>query len=474
MNTPKLAWYQLSRDEIPATTLGTGAHAHKQQQSSPSRAINPDMVGSVGFAWEASHSLEYHAPTAFVLHQQSMAETLSWLRVYARDSFPLSQFGRVVSTDDWDMISIEDGPSHSFRDDRWASVVLGELLAQSEHDITLDTLSLSRVQACFSIAIARAHKFYDSHRVTRACTERLRAIEADSRFLRRSINVDALVPIWSLASASFGHISNMRDLADFTLTAASSYERPTQSGLPGLADHLPEALFSESIEERVVAFQSVASSAVEGGASSPANSSSYPAAVVAAAAFLVGKGTSHAFLLRKYSKLAPTAHVWFGLMAGLAGPSYWDPLWTKALKGVEKHVKVSFSWADPPLSDISWAEHNWVSGVIRGIQAFQGIPRQVQAALSIEIFPGVSCQMRLNTDDGRKKVAIAVSHPSPPQSQTQARQPLSQELISAIEELHRYSEKARVLVRKELHVADDLFKPAVVAKGKKVSKKPKN
>ncbi|MEN9180042.1 hypothetical protein WH163_00075, partial [Xanthomonas vesicatoria] len=186
MNTPKFAWYQLSRDEIPDSTNGPSLYRGKNQDNAPLLIPNSGKVLSAGFSWEALDEIENQAPTAFVLETQSAAETLSWLRVYATEAFPLSQFGRVLSFDDWEMISNQDSPSYSFRDDRWASVVLGELLAQSEQDISLDKISLSRVQACFSIAIARAHKFYDSHKVTRASTERLRAIESEPPLITRT------------------------------------------------------------------------------------------------------------------------------------------------------------------------------------------------------------------------------------------------------------------------------------------------
>lgn len=468
MNNPKLVWYQLNRDEIPDSTYGPGVYRGKKQTSAPLQTLNSGEVVSVGFSWDTLDALDHQAPTAFVLDTQSAAETLSWLRVYSRDTFPLSQFGRVLSSDDWEMILTEDSPSHSFRDDRWASVVLGELLAQSEQDISLETISLSRVQACFSIAVARAHKFYDSHEVTRTCTERLRAIEADPRFLRRSVNVDALVPIWSLASTNIGRVSETWELAEFIAIAARSFQDPAEQTLRA-AGVLPQALRSESIEERVVAFQHVASLASGASLSSP-GSASQNAAVVAAAAFLVGRGTSHAFLIRKYSRLAPLAHVWFGIIAGLAGREYWDHSWTKALKGVEKHVKASFSWSDPPLSDISWIEYNWVTNAVRGPQALQGIPRQVQTSLSIEIHPGVSCQMRLHTDDVRKQAKPSPT-PAPPHIMKTS---LSPELAAVIEQLHKYAEKAKDIVRRQQPSTEDMFNELGTAKGKKVNKKTKD
>ncbi|HED4875129.1 TPA: hypothetical protein R4K21_000899 [Stenotrophomonas maltophilia] len=468
MNTLKFVWYQLSRDEIPDSISGDGAYQGKRQDSTPFLDPGQGNVANAGLSWDALDGPENQTPTAFILETKSAAETLSWLRVFARDTFPLSQFGRVLSSDDWGMISIQDNPTHSFRDERWASVVLGELLAQSEQDISLEDISLSRVQACFSIAIARAHKFYDSHKVTRTSTERLRAIEADPRFLRRSISVDSLVPIWSIASTNMGRATEIWELAEFIATAARAYQTPSEPA-PRDNDKLPQALRSESIEERVIAFQQVASSASEASTHSPSNASR-SAATIAAAAFLVGRGTSHAFLIKKYSRLAPLAHVWFGLIAGLAGRKYWDPTWAKALKGVEKHVKASFSWSDPPLSDISWVEYNWVTNAIRGQQALQGIPRQLQTSLSIEIFPGVSCQMRLHENDSRKQARSLLPAASPQSADAG----ISTELVSVIEQLHRYAEKARKMVQMQHPSTDDMFTDSGSSKGKKTSKKTKS
>ncbi|MEB1963165.1 hypothetical protein VDS46_19675 [Xanthomonas campestris pv. campestris] len=467
MNTPKFVWYQLSRDEIPDSTNGPSLYRGKNQDNAPSLIPNSGKVLSAGFSWEALDEIENQAPTAFVLETQSAAETLSWLRVYATEAFPLSQFGRVLSFDDWEMISNQDSPSYSFRDDRWASVVLGELLAQSEQDISLDTISLSRVQACFSIAIARAHKFYDSHKVTRASTERLRAIESDPRFLRRSVNVDALVPIWSLASTNIGPVSDVWELAEFIASAASAYHHKKEH-TPVSIEALPQGLRSESIEERVIAFQHLVSLILKTSQTSP-NHASQHAAIIAAAAFLVGPGTSHAFLIKKSDKLAPLAQVWFGLIAGLAGRKYWDAAWTKALKGVEKHVKASFSWSDPPISDISWIEHNWITNAIRGPKAFQGISRQVQTSLSIEIFPGVSCQMRLHTDDNRKQ-----SNTTPPVSPPPMETGISPELVAVIEQLHRYAEKAKSIVRMQHPSTEDMFGESGTTKGRRSNKRTKS
>lgn len=471
-NTPKLSWYQLARDELPGISVGLPVPRDRKQDNEPTRSFNADFAGSVGFAWETNNSLEYSTPAIFVLQDQNLSETLSWLRAFARDSFPLSQFGRVISTSDWQLVTNDDSVGRSFRDDRWASVILGELLAQSEQDATLESLSLSRVQACFSTAVARTQKYYDSLEATRICTERLRTIEADSRFLRRSVVVDQLVPAWSMASASFGEIKNISELAEFVISAAQSYEniggKPREKDLTSL----PSGLFSDSIEERVTSFQTLASRLMDGTAVTRIGD----AAIMAVAAFLVGRGTSHAFLLKKHPRASSLAHIWFGLISGIAGPAYWDPAWMKALKGVEKHIRAAFSWSDPPLVDLSWAEYQWVSGAVRGSHAFTGIPRQVQASLSIEVLPAVSCQMRLHNEEVKTTSKEAPSHLQEAYG-TSTRLP--DEALRALEQLVKLSDQARDIIKSnrrnrpsafESEPSDDLFKSS--DKGKKINRKP--
>ncbi len=479
MNTPKLTWYQLGRDELPEVAVGMPVSKSKTPSSEPSIAFNPDFAGSVGFAWDGSNSLEYHPPAIFVLQNQNLKETLSWLRVYARDTFPLSQFGRVLAVDDWCLLTEDDGIGRSFRDDRWASVVLGELLAQSDQDAPLDSLPVARAAACFSTAVARAHKLYDSYKATRTCTDRLRAIESDLRFVRRSVSVESLVPAWSMASTSFGNVSSANELAEFIITAADSYEGRSNASASGKKLHLPAGLYSDSIEERVVAFQQTAVEATNF-VGNHGNISTHTAAVVAASAFLVGRGTSHAFLIKKHARLAPLAHIWFGVLAGIAGPMYWDPGWAKALKGIEKHIRASFCWSDPPMADISWAEYEWVSSAVRGHQAFAGMSRQVSTSISIEVLPGAACQMRLQADESKHQPKPTTQ--SQEQTTLESSNKLSADVVIALEQIVKISEKAKEILSTNIrpskpttsnNEANDLFREDDSAKNKRVNKKSK-
>lgn len=453
MNTPKLTWYSVKRDEIPKIAFGASVPQSRQQDSQPLESKNDEFIANVGFSWEKSEFLDYHSPAIFVLHDESVAETLSWLRVYARDSFPLSQFGRVISHEDWGLLFNKGSFGGYYRDDLWASVILGEILAQSDQEVPLDLLPLSRAQACFSTAIARTKKLHESPDLMRMCTDRLRTIELDSRFNRRSVSVEALIPVWSMASASFGNIKDINELANLLYMAAASYDNENKYISSSELMPLPPNLFSDSIEDRVVAFQKLGTE-VSSFTGTFGAGSAYAAALIAVGAFLVGRGTSHSFLLKKFPKIAPRSYIWFGLMAGIAGFAYWDSMWAKGLKGVEKHLRSSFSWNDSPMADISWAEYNWLKNVIRGSQAFSGISKQVQTSISIEILPGASCQMRLSVDRDKQQVDEHAANNSKASQSTknysvhEVRNVIPLDLISTLTQLLNISDKVKDILSK--------------------------
>jgi hypothetical protein len=283
-----------------------------------------------------------------------------------------------------------------------------------------------------------------------------------------------------MASASFGSITSASELAEFIITAADSYKDGGSLNASGKRLRLPSGLYSDSIEERVVAFQQAATEATAF-VGNHGSISTHAAAVVAASAFLVGRGTSHSFLIKKHARLIPLAHIWFGVLAGVAGPKFWDPGWTKALKGIEKHIRASFCWSDPPMADISWAEYDWVSNAVKGHQAFAGISRQVSTSLSIEVLPGASCQMRLHIDESKHQPK---SMTQPPQGQPteQPSNRLPAEVVVTLEQILTISEKAREILgvnTKPLRTASpknsssDLFREEDGAKNKRAPRKSK-
>ena len=107
-------------------------------------------------------------------------------------------------------------------------------------------------------------------------------------------------------------------------------------------------MMDSSIEQRVVAFNSLVNEVVNSRLSDVASI----AALLGAAAFLVGRGTSHISLLRKAAKNYPGAFMWFGTFAGLTGPSTWDVKWARAVRSIDRFVGDKFDISDPSSADL--------------------------------------------------------------------------------------------------------------------------
>ncbi|MGF6809471.1 hypothetical protein OKW30_004597 [Paraburkholderia sp. Clong3] len=397
MNEPTIRWQILPRDIVPDVLFG-GRHT----LSGPAQfSIEPydlkDSRVAVGYC-DSRMRADYNPPVLLVLGDASAVETLSWLRTYAPETAPLSQYARVVSSQDWGIFGRTQGDMRDLREDIWSSVILGEVLAQGETDVELASVPLSRAGACFSMAIARAACMHGTGEATKICGDRLSQVEADRRFVRRSVTVSDLMPIWAMAGGQFGTPVSAEETANLVLDAASKFMRdsaraalfPTSMKLrniPGLS--------SDSIEERVLAFQRLSTELTNAEAHGANNG--LPSVLLAAAAFLVGRSTSHEFLLRRVSKRFPTALAWYGLIAGLAGPSTWDAGWSKAVKGVERQVRQRFDWSESTGFDLCWIEYSWMASTFDGPDAFNLLPKLLPRVISIEAIPGAACQFRLAT-----------------------------------------------------------------------------
>ncbi len=397
MKIDNLVWYSAEREELPDIAFGVGDFRRRESLLAPSSDWNGASI-RVAFARDDIGSFNYRPPALFMLRQKDAAETLSWLRVYAKQSFPLSQFARVITDTDWEVIFSKNSEGLATRTDKWASVILGEILAQGEPEIELENVPLSRASACFSTAIARANFTHDSVPITRACSERLRLIADDPRFVKRSVTIDTLLPIWAVLSANLEDTTDPHELVELVLHAAAGVEQ--NASYVAIARSLMKSnpqLFSDSVEERVVAFQRIANEAV-GLTIRNGKTSAITSALLAVSAFLVGRSTSHSFLLRKFPSIAPASFVWLGLTAALHGSRGWDPGWSRLTKGIERQIRGTFSMQDAPAADVCWTEYNWLSQSFSGPQGISDLARLFPRTLSIEVIPGTVCQFRLATE----------------------------------------------------------------------------
>jgi len=100
----------------------------------------------------------------------------------------------------------------------------------------------------------------------------------------------------------------------------------------------------------------------------------------------------------------PSVYAWFGLIAGIVGPTCWEIDWARAIKGIEKGLRVGINWSEPSQSDISWSEYEWISETFRNNSPFVELPKLLPRVLSIEILPGSICQIRLSIERDNSKI----------------------------------------------------------------------
>ncbi|MBB5606127.1 MULTISPECIES: hypothetical protein [unclassified Janthinobacterium] len=404
MNKKEIIWYSFERDAVPHALNGSvdvRLNGPALTFGSP-RPREGDIV--IGFAERPNYQKRI-PPLLIVTNESSTMDVFSWLSTYAPETFPLSQFARVVSDADWKIFSLkesQESPTYEY-EDRWAAVILGELLAQGESDAELASIPLSRSIACFSMAIARTSLIYArENSAFSTCISRLKKIERDVRFIRRPVAILELTKVWEVLQQHEHRRDEYNDSLDVRMHDAISlvlyHQGVSEKNVQIHLENYP-GLTRNSMEERVLAFQKMILDI--GPQSTNEIPDSKKNALIAAGAFLVGRGTSHIFLLRRISKVFPSAILWFGAIASIAGPRCWDQNWARAVRGVEKYLRPQFHWADPSLSDLCWHEYEWLSAVYGGSKVFDSLSKNAPNVISVEVVPGASCQMRLAASVGK-------------------------------------------------------------------------
>jgi len=394
-----IKWYASDREELPEFTIGRGSIKKYFQKANDKLAITGTSGFTVGISQDESGQ---PFPALFVVSDEAYYDIFSWTSTFAPDAFPLSQFARVTLETDAKSLGefLLKGGTNRSRSEQWSSIILGELLGQGGGDVDVSSVPYSRSAACFSTSIARTWILYDSEAAAANVAKRLRKIESDKRFVRRGVTLDSLEAIWEaltqLGDSLYGEKPDA--IVELVCRAAKElYKNPSSAMSRLLSLDNFAGLQSTSIEERVVTFQRLASEI------NTIDAALHPwlGAIVAGSVFLVGRGTSHAFLLKRVPALFPLASAWFGLIATLSGPATWDSHWLRACKGIEKNLRQGFEWEEPALADLSWPEYNWMASVFDGYQVFEAVSRTVAKVLSIEVLPGAICQLRLagSTED---------------------------------------------------------------------------
>lgn len=398
-----IRWFAVRREDLLDVLLGEASPSGQSSSVPPL----PDLrAGKLALGYRDDDGAAMSSmcgPSLVIVEDDSATETMSWLRAFADEAFPMSQFARVVKLSDWVTFSSRrKNFSHvgDFYPERWASVSVGEVLAQAESDVDLQNMPLSRLASSLTLPVGRASHLFGSGDATQQCVERLRTVSSDARFVRRPITVSQLTPIWALCSARIeGHLE-AHESALMVAEAASGFLRDQADPVSvegGLFLERYAGLRSDSAEERVMAFNEFSDDVLRFPASQLASSGAF---LLAAAAFMVGRSTSHAFLLNRFRRAAPAAFAWFGLIAALAGSRCWDGAWLRAVKGAERLLKPRFEWTDTSPADIGWAEFAWLAGSLDDVNQLVELPKMLPRTLGVEVVPGVVLQVRLGQGSG--------------------------------------------------------------------------
>lgn len=380
-----LSWYPVARHELAgvlAEDLKLSGYGNADPYASKSDIVlginNPDRGG---------------APVvAIALVGDTNKELFSWISTYAEEIFPLTQFCRVCSIDEWTLLKLQ------FRQESmvgaispiWSSVVLGEMLGQADADTQVAGVPLARANACFSFALARTLLLYpDNEIATHRCAEKLNIAERDPRFGYRPISVDLIWKAWTVALSLHNVPLDSFNVLETVLQIVSTIDKQAASVLA-----TNDLLLSDSAEDRVEGFDTIADALIKK-LNLKVIERQACSITLAAAAVLAGRGTTHIHLLSPTAKLFPEILVWYGLFSGVLGPRGWDKAWKQQTKGVERALRQLFRPDEPVAADICWPEYEWLAKTYNSPEALSMIPKNTSRSLTIELLPGVNCQFRL-------------------------------------------------------------------------------
>lgn len=326
-------------------------------------------------------------------------DVLSWLRVYAEELFPLSQYARVILYSDYKKIVSRglDFFSGEINSEELACIAVGEALAISDSNIELKNMALSRLSSCYTLPIARVIYNHCSDELLDVCKKRLSVITKDNRFLKRSVSVeqvDRALYFLRNFKATINYESDVYESVFKLINEVINNNIDSNKDYFAVYEIRKQLTLmrSDSIEDRVVVFNNISNYLSNIKLESVANEVS---PLIAAAAFLVGRSTSHLFLLNKIGKSLPNVFLWFGVIAASVGSKTWDFSWLRVVKGAERLIMPSLIISDVSPADVSWLEFSWLLGISNDSEQLNDLPKMLPRTLSVEVVPGATLHIRL-------------------------------------------------------------------------------
>lgn len=383
-----LSWYSLTRHELPEALIGK--FNFPSHRISDPYSVSADVV--LGIISDSDHNKSNVIGIA--LSSTSKKELFSWISTYAEEIFPLTQFCRVCSVEDWKYLQLQTRKDSIIGkvSPILTSIVLGEMLGQADADTNVIGIPLARAAACYSFAIARTLVLYPNIiNAQNMCIERLAMVERDPRFGLRLISVASVKKIMSVAQPLLDVLNEPLNVIEIVLQIVAAIDKQAAQFLT-----TNNLLLSDSAESRVEGFDILSDVLFEKLNSKTIGPDTVTIAI-ASAAILAGRGTGHIHLLASAAKSFPDTFVWYGLFAGVLGPRGWDKAWSQQTKGVERALRQFFRPDEPVSADICWTEYEWLSMTFDSLKALSSLPKNTTKSLTIELLPGVNFQFRLGS-----------------------------------------------------------------------------
>ena len=386
MSADLLEWRVLRREAIPGVLLGVEAAVGSIEHG---RVPSPFQNGDLAIGFDPKFSLGVAAvPCVALVGDSKVGELFAWLHTYSNETFPISQSCRVETRGRWASLKSSVEATADSKASVWASIVVGEMLANAEQRPELNSVPLSWASGCLSYAMARVFRFAGAGgEEPRDAASRLRILESDPRLAPRRVSVDSLSVLWAIATS--GERFGNQDVRDVVATVVSALSPE------GAALLRNEKLVSSSAEQRIHGYDEFVDNVLALRRRQSGAADDRVGALLAGAALLAGTGTSHVELLKPYADEFPDALPWFGLLAGLIGPKAWDPDWLRLVKGVERQIRAGFQLTDPVQCDLCWIEFDWLRQLSKSVSVFVDLPKLHNRQLTVEVFPGATYQSRL-------------------------------------------------------------------------------
>lgn len=388
-----LNWYIVEREQLPGVLLGMELPKLSKKNLNDILTHQRSFDAIVGFMNEPSFGI---TPNLILVSKDKYKEIFSWIHTFSSETFPMSQFCRVMEVDEYLSFSESHLKLKYESSRKWSSLIVGEILTLG--DISLRKIAIlptSWASNCYSLCIANALKLYSntSGDFTHLIASRLRSFEDDARFLKNRNSIDILSPIWAMIQPmSLGDLS-LQETISVVMKAFSPSDHELISSNININ--------SKSAEKRVHGFHELSSIMETQRRGNTVENENRAGLFLAASALLAGLSTSHIGLLEPHARSTPSCLVWFGFLAGLAGPKSWDSDWLKLVLGVDRQLKSSIRLLDPIPADLTWREFEWLRSLSDSRSMFINLTRIHSKLLTVEVAPGVTIQLRFDGTDNQ-------------------------------------------------------------------------